>query len=121
MCWFVISPRTGKHLRQVDKPVPGPERTLYLQNGAFDVFFDTAWDFKEFLALYSRPPFKDLVAFVVDGKIPESMMPLLGLGLAEHHKAMQDFWAGWNEGEEGYPALLGRPMLRQEKYWLVQG
>lgn len=121
MFWWVISPRTGKRLRQVEKPVPGAERTLYLHDGAFDAFFDTAWDFKTFLAPYPRPPFKDLVAFVVDGKIPESMMNLVGGELAHHHKAMQDFWASCNEGEEGYPALLGRPMLRQEKYWLVHG
>jgi hypothetical protein len=40
--------------------------------------------------------------------------------LARHHKAMRDFWARCDEGEEGYPALLGRPMRRREKYWLVQ-
>jgi hypothetical protein len=120
-CWFVICPDTGKHLEQVEKPVRGAGETLYLQNGAFDAFFDIGWAFRDFLVAHPRPPFEDLVAFVVDGTIPESMMPLVGAELAQHHRAMQAFWAGWNEGEEGYPALLGRPMLRQEKYWLVQG
>src|SRR5262245_29932553 len=103
MCWFVICPHTGKHLQQVEKPLPGRRGTLYLHDGAFDAFFDTGWAFREFLAPHPRPPFEDLVAFVVDGTIPESMMPLVGLELARHHKAIRDFWAGCDEGEEGYP------------------
>jgi hypothetical protein len=120
MCWFVISPRTGKHLRQVEKPARGPRRTLYLHDGAFDAFFEIGSRVKELIARHPRPPFEDLVAFVVDGMIPESMMPLVGPDLGRHHTAMQDFWASLNDGEEGYPALLGRLMLREEKYWLVQ-
>ncbi|MCE9560798.1 MAG: hypothetical protein K8U57_01960 [Planctomycetes bacterium] len=119
-CWFEIDPQTGEQRRQVERPAPGPGRTLYLQNGAFDAFFDIAWAFRSFLAPHPRPPFEDLVAFVVDGTIPTSMMPLVGADLAQHRKAIQDFWAGWDQGEEGYPTLVGRPMLRDEKYWLVE-
>jgi hypothetical protein len=119
MCWFVIDPQTGEHLRQVEKPARGRERTLYLHNLALDGFFDTLWGFHAFLAHHPRPPFEDLVAFAVDGTIPESMMPLVGPDLSRFHQAMQDFWAGWDEGEEGYRAFLGRPMFREEKYWLI--
>ncbi len=78
MCWFAICPRTGKRLERVEKPVADRKRTLYLHDGAFDAFFDTGWAFREFLAPHPRPPFEDLVAFVVDGTIPESLMPLVG-------------------------------------------
>ncbi len=120
MCWFEICPRTGRHLRQLDRPDPGRPRGLYLHDLALDTFFDPLWDFQVFLAPHARPPFEDLISFVVDGKIPESMMPLVGVELARHHQAMQGFWAGWDRAEDGYPALLGRPMRRREKYWLVE-
>jgi hypothetical protein len=116
----VIDPQTGEHLRQVEKPVPGHELTLYLHNLALDAFFDVLWAFKEFLAHHPRPPFGDLVAFVVDGTIPQSMMPLIGPDLSRLRQAMQDYWGNWDNGEDGYLALLGRRMLREEKYWLVQ-
>ncbi len=118
MCWFVIDSGTGKHLDQVDMPTPGDQR-LYLHNLALDSFFDTAGAFEQFLAPHSRPPFEDLVSFVVDGVTPKSMAPLAGPKLDRHRKAIQNFWTGWDAGEDGYEALLGRPMLREEKYWLV--
>lgn len=120
MCWFIIDPRTGRHLQQVDQPTPGREPTLYLHNLALDGFFDVLWAFQEFLARHPRPPFEDLVEFVVDGAIPQSMMSLVGPDLSQLRQAMQDYWSNWDEGEDGYRALVGRPMLRDEKYWLVQ-
>src|SRR5262249_50242109 len=120
MCWFLICPKTGKHLEQFDRPDPSRKGALYLLNGAFDAFFDDLYAFREFLAPLTRPVFRDLIAFVIDGTIPESMVPLVGLELSRHHQAMQRFWTVCNAGEDGYPALLGREMLRQEKYWLVQ-
>lgn len=120
MCWFVIDPQTGEYLRPVEKPVPGQEPTLYLHNLHLDAFHDALWAFQEFLARHPRPPFADLITFVVDGTVPSSMRALPSPDLARHYWAVRDFWAGCDDAEAGYRALLGRPMRREEKYWLVQ-
>lgn len=118
MCWFIIDPKTGRYGRHVKKP--SHRNKLYLHNLAFDAFFDIGWAFEQFLAPHPRPPFDDLVAFVIDGHIPASLRERLGPELDAHYRAFQQFWASWDTGEDGYPALLGRPMLREEKYWLLE-
>jgi hypothetical protein len=118
MCWFIIDPKTGRSGEHVKNPSRG--ENLYLHNLAFDSFFEIGYAFHQFIAPYSRPPFEDLVAFVIDGETRDSFRHLPQAGLAEHQKAMRDFWAAWDAGEDGYPALLGRPMLREEKYWLLE-
>jgi hypothetical protein len=118
MCWFIINPKNGRYGRHVEKPSRG--ENLYLHNLAFDSFFEIGYAFHEFMAPYARPPFEDLVAFVIDGETRDSFRHLPQEILAEQQKAMRAFWAAWDAGEDGYRALLGRPMLREEKYWLLE-
>ncbi len=118
MCWFIIDPKTGDYGEHVKKPTPGSN--LYLHNLAFDSFFDTRYAFERFLSSYSRPSFEDFVAFVIDGEVRDSFRHIPREELLDHQRAMQEFWAVCDEGADGYPALLGRSMLREEKYWLVQ-
>lgn len=120
MCWFIVDPKTGEYGEHVKTPSRGDTNTLYLHGLAFDSFFDIRWAFELFLAPHPRPPFEDLVAFVVDGWIPESFHFLMGPELGQHHQAIQDFWKSWDNGDDGYLAVIGRPMLRAEKYWLVE-
>jgi hypothetical protein len=119
MCWFIIDPKTGRYGRHVKTPSRRGDK-LYIHNLAFDSFFDIGWAFQRFLAPHRRPPFDDLVAFIIDGESPKSLLRLPKKELAFHQNAFKQFWDSWNKGEEGYEALLGRPMLREERYWLLQ-
>ncbi|MBN9121555.1 MAG: hypothetical protein J0I06_20800 [Planctomycetes bacterium] len=120
MCWFIVDPETGEHEQHIETANQVQEGKVYAPNGFFDGFFDAAWAFEWFLASHPRPPFEDLVAFVVDGHIPASLHDRIGPELDRHHRAIRDYWEYLDSSPDGYREFIGRPMRREEKYWLVE-
>lgn len=114
MCWFIIDPNTGRHLRHVRQPVKKGDK-LYLNDLISDGMHDQAWHFHELLAEHpTRPPLEDLASFVIEGQIPASFESLSQRKLKTHQTAFKRFWAG---ADPAYQEFLGRPASRQEKYW----
>jgi hypothetical protein len=116
MSWFIINPKTGKHVRHVKQPVKSGDR-LYVNDLFSDGLHDQAWHFHEFLARYpTQPPLEDLSSFVIEGRIPASFKGLSQRKLTTHKAAFKRYWA---EIDLAYQAFLGRPATRQEKYWMA--
>jgi hypothetical protein len=114
MCWFIVDPNTGRHVRHVKQPVKRGDR-LYVNDLASDGLHDQAWHFHELLADHpTRPPLEDLASFVIEGRIPASFKGLSQRKLKTHQAAFKRFW---KEIDQAYQEFLGRPATRQEKYW----
>jgi hypothetical protein len=115
MCWFIIDPKTGRHVRRVTRPAKKGADTLYVNDLASDALHDHAWQFHELLAEHStRPPLEDLASFVIEGCVPASFQGLNQRKLKMHRAAFARSWAGI---DQAYQEFLGRAATRQEKYW----
>ncbi len=88
MCWFLVDPETGQHVRRVSKPVKSGGERVYVNDLVSDALHHTAWHFHEFLARYpTRPPLEDLATFVVEGSIPTSFRGFNRQKLKAHQAA----------------------------------
>jgi hypothetical protein len=112
--WYEMDPATGELVRWLDEgESPAPDKHYMAEDWPI---MEAVWDFHRMVSERGRPPRQDIIAFLVDGLVPDSfhtldqdVVEMTGLELAE-------IWE--NMGEE-YSEIIGRNPHRVEKYWVA--
>jgi hypothetical protein len=112
--WYEIDPATGSLVRWVEKgETPSADRH-YLADGWS--IRPAVWDFRQMLSERGRPLAEDIVAFVVDGRIPGSFS---ALDPAVVEKTSRELTELWEAMKEEYREAIGREPCQVERYWVA--
>ena len=112
--WYEVDPSTGELVRWMDEgETPSPEKYYLAEDWPVS---EALWDFHEMISQRGRPPSEDIIAFIVDGQVPDSFRMLDQLVVEKTGRELAEMWENM---DEEYSEVLGRDPHRIEKYWVA--